>query len=130
MARERRNRPPHRPETQTIRRVRLPPDANEMTKAQLEAFRKKFGRDPGPGDPIFFDPDAPGPDPVPYDESRIVAETVITMIRAEIPRRLIYTFLRTDGLIVDERGYRKLSPEDRRLWDLAMREYHKIFGDE
>ena len=25
------------------------------------AFRKKFGRDPGPGDPVFFDPDADTP---------------------------------------------------------------------
>ena len=129
MARDRRNRPPHRPETQAVRRVRLPPDANEMMKAQLEAFRKKFGRDPGPGDPVLFDPDAPGPDPVPHDESKMIAETVITMIRAEIPQRFIYTFLRTDGLIADERGYRRLSPEDRRLWDLAMREYDEIFGD-
>jgi hypothetical protein len=32
--------------------------------AQREAFRAKFGRDPGPDDPIFFDPDADEPRPL------------------------------------------------------------------
>jgi hypothetical protein len=27
-------------------------------EGQLEAFRQKFGREPGPDDPVFFDPDA------------------------------------------------------------------------
>ncbi|MEH6377238.1 hypothetical protein V7793_23340 [Streptomyces sp. KLMMK] len=30
-------------------------------KSQRDAFREKFGRDPGPGDPLFFDPDADEP---------------------------------------------------------------------
>lgn len=33
----------------------------EALEGQLTAFRKKFGRDPGPGDPLFFDPDADVP---------------------------------------------------------------------
>jgi hypothetical protein len=31
---------------------------------QAERFRIKFGRGPGPEDPIFFDPDADGPRPL------------------------------------------------------------------
>jgi hypothetical protein len=31
-----------------------------MMERQAERFRNKFGRDPGPEDPIFFDPDAAG----------------------------------------------------------------------
>jgi hypothetical protein len=30
----------------------------DMMQQQLQAFREKFGREPGPEDPIFFDPDA------------------------------------------------------------------------
>ncbi|MGC0422235.1 hypothetical protein [Embleya sp. AB8] len=30
-------------------------------EGQLVAFREKFGREPGPGDPVFFDPDADQP---------------------------------------------------------------------
>lgn len=33
-------------------------------EAQREAFRTKFGRDPDPDDPIFFDPDADEPRPL------------------------------------------------------------------
>ncbi|MGK5639764.1 hypothetical protein ACSNOK_15840 [Streptomyces sp. URMC 126] len=33
----------------------------EALEAQREAFRVKFGRDPGPGDPILFDPEADEP---------------------------------------------------------------------
>jgi len=33
----------------------------EAFDAQLQAFRAKFGRDPGPDDPVFFDPDADEP---------------------------------------------------------------------
>lgn len=29
---------------------------DKILKKQLRAFRKKFGRDPGPNDPVFFDP--------------------------------------------------------------------------
>jgi hypothetical protein len=35
----------------------------EMMERQAERFRTKFGRDPGPEDPIFFNPDADEPRP-------------------------------------------------------------------
>jgi HEPN domain-containing protein len=36
----------------------------EMLDNQSVAFREKFRRDPGPGDPVFFDPDADEPRPL------------------------------------------------------------------
>jgi hypothetical protein len=35
----------------------------EILDLQREAFREKFGRDPGPEDPVFFDPEADEPRP-------------------------------------------------------------------
>jgi len=35
----------------------------DALQKQLERFRRKFGREPGPNDPIFFDPDADEPRP-------------------------------------------------------------------
>jgi hypothetical protein len=32
-----------------------------ILRQQLKAFRKRFGRDPLPGDPVFFDPDQDTP---------------------------------------------------------------------
>jgi hypothetical protein len=41
---------------------RLPSQGLTLRKA-LKAFRKRFKRDPRPGDSVFFDPDAPGDGP-------------------------------------------------------------------
>ncbi|MFD4306062.1 hypothetical protein ACFWRY_25535 [Streptomyces albidoflavus] len=38
--------------------------AREALESQLQAFREKFGREPGPDDPLFFDPDAEEPTPL------------------------------------------------------------------
>jgi HEPN domain-containing protein len=35
-----------------------------LLRAQRENFREKFGRDPGPEDPVFFDPEADEPRPL------------------------------------------------------------------
>jgi hypothetical protein len=37
------------------RTVKLDPESMDMMQQQLQAFREKFGREPGPDDPIFFD---------------------------------------------------------------------------
>lgn len=51
-------------ETSTPGAVRMTPEVHDMLLPQWEAFRKKFGRDPGPGDPFFFDPNADKPTPM------------------------------------------------------------------
>jgi len=47
-----------------------PPQLLEVFEEQRQAFRRKFGRDPGPEDPIFFDPDSDTPQPVPPEKIR------------------------------------------------------------
>jgi hypothetical protein len=52
--------------------VSIPPEVVEELRWQEDLFREKFGRDPGPGDPVFFDPDADEPRPLPdgsWDEA-------------------------------------------------------------
>jgi len=36
---------------------------SELTKLRAK-FKEKFGREPGPNDPIFFDPDSDTPTPI------------------------------------------------------------------
>ena len=43
--------------------INLDPAGEEAIRRQLAAFEAKFGRPPGPDDPIFFDPDANTPQP-------------------------------------------------------------------
>jgi hypothetical protein len=48
-------------------RKKMTPELRAALQEQIEAFHKKFGRDPGPGDPILFDPDADVPTPISRD---------------------------------------------------------------
>ena len=61
------------------RTVQLDPTQRELLERQREAFRAKFGRDPGSEDPVFFDPKAD--DPRPLNDESLVA-TVVDAIRA------------------------------------------------
>ena len=42
----------------------MTPEMEATILAQLDLFREKFGREAGPGDPIFFDPDFDVPTPL------------------------------------------------------------------
>jgi hypothetical protein len=42
----------------------LSSEATEVFEQQMEAFVEKFGREPGPTDPIFFDPESDTPQPL------------------------------------------------------------------
>ena len=44
--------------------VRLNREAHDSLKKQFQSFIEKFGREPGPGDPLFFDPDYDVPTPL------------------------------------------------------------------
>ena len=44
--------------------IPLNAEAQRAIQEQLRKFREKFGRDAGPEDPIFFDPDAETPQPI------------------------------------------------------------------
>ena len=85
-------------------------------------FRKKFGDDPRPDDPIFFDPDADEPRPI--SDDRYEQAMVEAMAAAGIRPELIYAFKRT-GRIVTERNQSLLTPEELREWDAAIDEYKR-----
>ena len=51
-------------ELKNFRFVRVNEQTREILERQCEAFRKKFGREPGPDDPLFFDPRADHPRPI------------------------------------------------------------------
>jgi hypothetical protein len=63
MPKSRGRKKPKKPVTRTAPAgiVKMTPEVHDALLKQREAFRAKFGRDPGPGDPVFFDPDADTP---------------------------------------------------------------------
>src|ERR1700730_17734193 len=88
--------------------LKMPPEAEEAINAQREAFRRKFGRDWGPGDPVFFDPDAD--QPTPMSSVRLEAEILEAMRKAGTPPEIIYAYKKTGLLLVEGSP---ASPSDR-----------------
>ena len=41
--------------------IKMNKELHEAIRQQLENFKEKFGREPGPDDPLFFDPDCDVP---------------------------------------------------------------------
>jgi hypothetical protein len=109
-----------------MKKVPLSPHALAIIDAQREQFIRKFGREPGPSDPIFFDPDADTP--TPYSEDRLVDETLLAFVEANIAGQLIWAYIRT-GLIVGEETWPLLSKRDRKAWKAAIREYDEGKAD-
>ncbi len=93
---------------------------------QLLAFRAKFGRDAGPDDPIFFDPDADEPVPLPP----VKAEAVMTAAMEDvgIDPALIYAWQHT-GMLVTEANRGLFEPEDIAEWDEAVRRFDALGED-
>jgi hypothetical protein len=92
----------------------------DAMRRQFQAFREKFGRDPRPEDPVFFDPDSATPKPIPL--ATLQREIVELITKARVSPEFIYAYRRT-GLIVTKENYRLLSPKDRAAWDLAVQEF-------
>jgi hypothetical protein len=107
--------------TNRFRKLRLTSEMQDAVQQQFQAFRKKFGRDPGADDPVFFDHDSAAPLPMPLETLR--CEFVAVMTKARVPPAFIYAYCRT-GLIVTDENHCLLSPTDRAAWDLAIEEYY------
>ncbi len=104
----------------------LSPELASALEMQQEAFRQKFGRDPGPDDPVFFDPDADTPQPLDADE--VDRQIIDAMAKAEMDPSYIYAYHKT-GLLVTDENLRSLSVQDVDEWMSAVKEYkEKIKG--
>ena len=90
-------------------------------------FRDKFGRDPGPDDPVFFDDHADAAGAIDLDS--LQREIVAVMNRARVSPELIYAYRRT-GVIATHENYGLLAPEDRDAWERAIAEYSRLRGAE
>ena len=93
--------------------IPLSPELRELFGMQLEKFREKFGRDPGPNVPLFFD--AP---PTEHAEFHMIQ----AMEAAGLPPELAYAFKKT-GLLVTEMNQHLIPEKDLEEWDAAIEEY-------
>jgi hypothetical protein len=93
---------------------------NAILDRQLERFRAQFGRDPGPGDPIFFDPSKDTPTPLNMED-----EVLAAMNKANLPPEFAYAYRKTGllGLSPDKSAW----PQERvEEWNAAVEEGRAI----
>lgn len=104
------------------RTVTMTPEVADALRAQQVRFKEKFGREPGPSDPVFFDPDADTPQQM--DAEKLDQVMIEAMVEAGMDPSYIYAFKRT-GLLVTTDNWDKLSPEDQAEWNAAISEPEK-----
>lgn len=102
-------------------KVSLSPDTIELLEVQREMFRVKFGRESGAGDPIFFDPDADKPQPMPpLDPAILESVAVEAGVRPEIAFAMAKT-----GVFLMKENEHLYSDEDKQEFHAAVEEYRK-----
>jgi hypothetical protein len=117
----------NRPEKYT-RRIGMTPEMREAMERQLERFRQKFGRDAGPNDPIFFDPNSDVPKPFTLSQRQEVTEKIVAaMEKAGISPADIYAYRKT-GILLTEDNRDKWSQSDIREYEDAYEEYERQPG--
>lgn len=106
------------------KKIQMNDEGVEMMKQQLTLFKEKFGREPKPTEPIFFDPDYDVPTPI--DEKKMMKIFVQGMIQANTSKEHIYAYIKTDGLLPVDDGKGSLDmfhPDDLIAWENAIIEY-------
>jgi hypothetical protein len=99
-------------------------DLREMMERQAGHFRDKFGRDPGPEDPLFFDPDADEPRPRDLDTvTREMTEGLRTAgTEAGVDPALIEAWCEL-GYVVTEDNQHLFSANDIAAWNETVRRH-------
>ena len=105
------------------RTVRLDPTQRELLQRQRDAFRAKFGRDPGADDPVFFDPKAT--EPRPLGDQSLVDTVAAAMEKAGIDHAKIHAYRRT-GMLLTSDNLDQWSAEDLDEWEAALDEYEAL----
>ena len=101
----------------------MTPTQRELLERQRDAFRAKFGRDPGAADLIFFDPTATEPRPL-ADQS-LVDTVAAAMEKAGIDHAKIHAYRRT-GMLLTSDNLDQRSAEDLDEWEAALDEYEAL----
>lgn len=116
------------------RKIKMTPEGAATLKAhlepQLEAFRKKFGREPGAGDPIFFDPDKDEPTPIPANKFEDGFDRMITnaLARDAVRPEFAYAMFQTRRIVTTD-NVELLSEAEQQEWTDAVDEYLELSTD-
>lgn len=102
------------------RTSKMSPELERILRKQRKRFIKEFGREPGPNDPVFFDPHAG--EPTPMSEEGFDADVLRGMLNTGMPPEIVYAYMKT-GLLLAEEYRSNYSPEAIAEWQAAIDEY-------
>jgi hypothetical protein len=102
----------------------VPPEVELALEERLACFRAKFGRDPAPNDPIFFDPDSDQPVPLPREALNEMWNRLADAMvcQGEMTAEDAYAMKKT-GYLVTEQTKHLLSDTQLAEWNDAVEEY-------
>jgi hypothetical protein len=109
---------------QPVRTVPMSGRTQQALKEQTAAFMEKFGREPGPNEPLFFDPDSDD-EPRPMTATQVEEvqnEFVEALAKIGIDPKIIYACRRT-GLLPSTETWHLLTEEQKDDWEAALDEY-------
>jgi len=109
-----------------VQPIPLTPDTAEGLKEQFRKFKEKFGRPPGPDDPIFFDPAAAEPRPM-IDEV-IDQHMLEAMHKAKTHPAIIHAYQAT-GRLVTKESRKNLTKAQLREWTDAIDKWHRTHAE-
>jgi hypothetical protein len=111
-------------------RRELPPEVGSLLDQMNEMFKAKFGREPGPDDPLFWDPDADTPQPLltPENESDFTKMMTDAMLQAGVSDAFVYAYRKT-GLLVTAANKHSIPDRDLEEWGAAVQEFEEMFPD-
>ena len=92
----------------------------EILESLREAFEEKFGRPPGPNDPLFFDPNADEPQNLSLE--KFDKDVLEAMKASGVPPQIIYAFKKT-GRLLSADLIATYPPESVLEWEAAIDEY-------
>jgi hypothetical protein len=102
----------------------------EALRAQRALFVEKFGREPGPNDPIFFDPDADEPTPLGVSGEMAMWEDMMAAAeRAGLDPALIHA-ARELGFLLTEANQHLFSAMEVEAWRQAVLSYRGEADDD
>lgn len=93
---------------------------NALQELSSALFRKKFGREPGPDDPVVFDPDADTPQRTSQEKHQQLLAKIGEA--AGLPPHFVYA-MRQTGFVVTEHNISIMPKEKIELWERAIDEY-------
>ena len=108
--------------------IKITPDMAAVLESRIKAFREKFGREPGPGDPIFFDPDADQPQTRSEAQQNARWESICNkMLAVGCDPAIVYAARKTKR-IVTQANRKNLTPAQLAEWNDAVDEYRSMKG--